>query len=436
MKRPIMIVLLTIALTLVCLGIGAVAFFRMNDGFRINDPFDRLNISSVLEEDETLEVDADEPLTLTVKNAAGNVTVTGGDVDEVQVHVVKTAYDSTQARADEEVKTIKYTIDQNGNDITLKYELPKSMNFSNNINTVDFIVTVPIETAVTVDTGFGEVSVTGTKGDADLKNDFGDVTAQNLEGALSVETNSGTVEAVSIDAGSKDIELNSDFGNIILEQASAANITFDSNSGKVTLQDVNVTGDFYSKSDFGDTKFENGSASSITIESNSGKVQLAKIRVTELVKVDDDFGDITLTQVSAASYDLHTNSGTITVNGARGQLKAYTDFGNLEITNATSVTLDLDTNSGSIEFDGSLGEGPHLVNSDFGNITLVIPADSELNVDLKTNFGKIKSDLPITVLLTESSNGSGDEISGTINGGGGQLTVTANSGNITINAVK
>jgi len=436
MKRPIVIVLLTIALTFVCLGIGAVVFFAANGGFQINAPFDRLNISSVQEEDKTLKVDTEKPLTLNVESAAGDVTITGGDVETVQVHVVKTAYDSTQARADEEVKTVRYTIDQNGNDITLKYELPRSMNFNNNINTVDFIVTVPTETTVAVDTGFGEVSVSGTNGDADLRNDFGDVTAQNIEGALSVQTNSGTVEATSIKAGNKDIDLRSDFGNIILEQATAANITFQSNSGKVTLQEVNATGDFFSKSDFGDTKYENSSAASITVESNSGKVQLTKVRVTELVKVDDDFGDITLTQVSAASYDLHTNSGKITVDGAKGELKAHTDFGNLEITNADPVILDLNTKSGSIEFDGSLGEGPHLVNSDFGNITLVIPADSELNVDLKTDFGRIKSDIPITVTLTESSSDSSDEISGTVNGGGGQLTVTANSGNITINAVK
>jgi hypothetical protein len=38
--------------------------------------------------------------------------------------------------------------------------------------------------------------------------------------------------------------------------------------------------------------------------------------------------------------------------------------------------------------------------------------------------------------LTGSSNDSGDQINGTINGGGGQLTVQTNSGSININAVK
>ena len=178
MKRPIVIVLLTIALTLVCLGIGAVVFFAANGGFPTNNPFNVRNISSTLEESKTFKVDPEKPLILKVANAAGDVTVTGADVDTVQVKVVKTAYDSSQARADAEVKNIKYTIEQTGSTITLTYELPKSMNFNNNINTVDFIVTVPNEIKVDVDNNFGEVSVTDTNGPVDIKNDFGDITLE------------------------------------------------------------------------------------------------------------------------------------------------------------------------------------------------------------------------------------------------------------------
>src|SRR5215211_7718508 len=112
MKRPIVIILLVAAMTLVCLGIGAVIFFTANSGFPTNNPFDVRNISSQLEESKTLKVDAEKPLTLKVATAAGNVTITGADVDTVQVKVVKTAYDSSQARADQEVKGIKYSIKQ------------------------------------------------------------------------------------------------------------------------------------------------------------------------------------------------------------------------------------------------------------------------------------------------------------------------------------
>ncbi|MBK9603054.1 MAG: hypothetical protein IPO36_14635 [Anaerolineales bacterium] len=63
MKRPIVITLLVLALLFVLTGIGAVIFFTVNGGFPTNSPFDRNNVSSVVEESKTLKVDADKPLT-------------------------------------------------------------------------------------------------------------------------------------------------------------------------------------------------------------------------------------------------------------------------------------------------------------------------------------------------------------------------------------
>jgi DUF4097 and DUF4098 domain-containing protein YvlB len=430
MKRPIVITLLVVALALVCVGIGAVFYFA--NGFPSNNPFDVRNISSQLEESKTLKVDASKPLTLKVTDDAGDVTITGADVDTVEVTVIKTAYDSTQARADEEVKGIKYTIEQTGSTITLKYELPKSMNFNNNVNTVEFIVTVPHETTVDVNTSFGEVSVASTKGTVDIKNSFGDVALENIEGALSVQTNSGEVNAISITAGDENIDLSSDFGGITLEKAGGRDITLDSNSGTITLSEVRATGDLTSNTDFGNTKFENGSADSLHVETNSGKVSLVKINISKEIFVKDDFGDIELEQALAASYDMHANSGSITVDGAKGKLKASSDFGNITVTNAQAVTLTIETNSGTVEFSGTLGVGPHFVKSDFGGIDINLPTDAKLTVDLKTDFGNIKSDLPVTVIVNGGSSSDGDQIAGDINGGGEQLTVQANSGNINI----
>jgi len=302
MKRPIVIVLLTIALTLVCLGIGAVIYFA--NGFQTNNPFDKRNISSVVEENKTLKVDTEKPLILNVTSDSGDVTVTGAEVDIVQIKAVKTAYDSSQARADEDVKGVKYTIEQIGNTVTIKYELPKSANFGNNVNTVDFIVIVPVETTVDANTHFGEVSVANTKGNVNVKNDFGDVTAENIEGALTVKTNSGEVTATSIMAGSENIDLSSDFGSVTLKKASAKDIMLDSNSGTITLSEIRATGDITTNTDFGNTKFENGSADSLHTETNSGKVSLVKITVKKQIFIKDDFGDIDLEQSFAASYDL------------------------------------------------------------------------------------------------------------------------------------
>jgi DUF4097 and DUF4098 domain-containing protein YvlB len=185
-------------------------------------------------------------------------------------------------------------------------------------------------------------------------------------------------------------------------------------------------------SHFGTVRFDSGSAASLTASTKSGAVELTSVDISGTLAVRDDFGEINLEQVHAQSYDLQTNSGSITVDGAQGTVKADTGFGNITIQNAENTTLTLNTKSGAIHFTGSLGEGPHTVHSDFGEVTLTIPADSALNVDFQTDFGKVRSDLPVTMTLT----GDIDQAhqTGTINGGGSQLSASTKSGDITVKA--
>jgi hypothetical protein len=240
MKRAIILTLLTAALLLVLGGIAAVIFFAARgngDFFRGGtQPF------ATIEESKTVKVDVKNPLTLKVIDDAGAVTVVGADVKTVEVKVVKTAHDRTQNGAEKEVKTIKYKIEQSGNTLTISYKLPKTTVFDVGLDTVDFTVTVPIETSVDIDSNLGDVGVSSIKGDAVILNDFGQVKVDNIEGAVSASSNSGEVSATSIKAGGETIELNSDFGAVSLRNASGSNITLDSNSGTITLREVRATG--------------------------------------------------------------------------------------------------------------------------------------------------------------------------------------------------
>ena len=193
MKRAIILTLLTAALLLVLGGIAAVIFFAARgngDFFRGGtQPF------ATLEESKTIKVDVKNPVMLKVIDDAGSVTVVGADVKTVEVKVVKTAHDRTQNGAEKEVKTIKYNIEQSGNIVTLKYELPTKTIFDQNLNTVDFTITVPNETTVNIDNNLGEVGISNLKGNAEIVNDFGEVKVDTIEGAVSASTNSGNVDA-------------------------------------------------------------------------------------------------------------------------------------------------------------------------------------------------------------------------------------------------
>lgn len=424
MKRTIVIILLAVALLFVLAGIGAVVFFGI--GGR-NMVFNPTLVYATKEENRTLNTDG--PVTLDVRDDAGSVTVTGGEDDQVTVKVVKTGAASTQAGAERDLQNIKYEIKQTGNTVSLIYDLT-SMSVNDDVDTVDFIVTVPMETTVSVNSGFGEVSISDTDGDVDIENSFGAVTVQNVQGALTVVTQSGQVRAVSVNGGREDISLSSGFGNVLLEKASGGEIRLESQSGMLEMKDVRASGPVEMITDFGDADFTTGSADELTVETNSGQVTLSRLNIQGLLTVTDEFGTIELNQVNADSYDLETNSGSVTVDGAQGNVKAHSGFGSVILTNAENVTIDLNTQSGSVDFEGSLGEGPHSVHSDFGEIILSLPADSALDVDLQTDFGTIKSDIPITVIL--SGDAEKNRQTGTMNEGGAQLTVETGSGGISI----
>lgn len=426
MKRPIVIVLLTLALVFVLAGIGAVLFFASRNISISGIDFDGPRVSVSAEESETLEVDG--PVSLKVVDDAGDVSITGADVEEVSISITKTGVGRNQAQAEEVLNSIDYEIEQNGNSITLTFDYPKANTTIN--QQVDFVVTVPFETTVDVKAAFGELSVSDIQGDVVLKNEFGDITAARVDGTLEVDTKSGNIELKTIKAGSKDVDIYSGFGSTSLEQVSGANITIESKSGKLDLENVRATKDMNLFTEFGNLDFVTGSAARLEARTNSGSIKLTAVTVAGELILRDEFGDITLKQVKAASYDVESNSGSITVDGVKGSLRAHTGFGNIDIMNAEDVTLDLDTNSGSIEFSGVLGEGPHTVHSDFGDIELNLPADSALTIDIKTQFGRITSDIPITVTLTgEIKQG---QQTGTINGGGAEIKVDTNSGNISL----
>ncbi|HVF25543.1 MAG TPA: DUF4097 family beta strand repeat-containing protein [Anaerolineales bacterium] len=427
MKRPFVITLLIVALALVCAGTLAVVFF----GFGVGPPTNLFDVERVsATADESKSYTTEGPTSLQVQNDAGDVSVVSGEGDEIIVQATKTAWGSTQAEAEKALEKVKYQVTKKGNELVIVFKLEKNRFTENRPDSVDFIITVPSEIKVSVDSSFGSIDLTGTQGDASLNSEFGDISVNTIDGALNVTTQSGIVTAKSVNAGSGDVFLQSGFGRLTLEKVIAGKIHVESESGVLELNDVRASSDMELYTQFGNVTFEKGSARQLTITTESGKVALASLNITGALVVNDQFGNIVLQQVNAKSYDLDTESGTIEADGISGAVKAHSGFGSITISNGENVTLDLNTESGTVSYEGTLGKGPHKIHSDFGEISIGLPPDIGLNVDLKTEFGKIKSAIPVSITVTEDLNEN--HLIGTLNGGGDEFKVTTESGSIVI----
>ena len=398
--------------------------------FRSYSPF---TVTATTTEVKTLTVAG--PANLSVENDMGNITVQTGSDGQVNVKADKTIWGNTEADAQAALKDLKVVIVQNGNDITITVQQPTQVGafgIEPGGGRVKFTITVPKETAATLHSSNGDVSLDGTTGNADLQSDFGAITATNITGNLLGKSSNGSVTARSI-TSTGPVTLSSDFGDVKLDTAKGSDVTASSNNGKITLANVTAGGLLNANNQFGDIDISNSQAASAQVKSNNGTLKLDKSNIAGAPGLHSDFGTLVLTDVVAGSYDLTTQNGKIGVDGAQGTIKAHSDYGDVSVSNARNATIDLSSNNGAVTFSGSLAAaGPQSLSSDFGNIQVTLPADAALNVDLQTDSGKISSDFSLTIKGAPDDN----HWVGSINGGGAMLTVKTNNGNIDLQSPK
>jgi hypothetical protein len=158
-------------------------------------------------------------------------------------------------------------------------------------------------------------------------------------------------------------------------------------------------------------------------EDNSG-VQIRTSRSSSLA--GSESVDIEVFVPADARLRLDTGAGNIQVEGVQGTIRAHTGAGNVEVWGAAGP-ITLDTGAGNIDYDGE-PQGEATFDSGAGNITLRLPADANLAIDLETGIG----DINLGGFAVEGDT-SGTEVGGTIGTGEG-ATIKAESGvgNITL----
>ena len=380
------------------------------------------------ESEEEWQFEVGEISEISLESSGGDVTFEASQTDQILVTAHKTAWHSTKTKAQAELEDLSVTVTQTGNKIAIKYRREPAVFIfgTQQIDTVDFIISVPEGIKITAQTDYGEVGSSGAIGDSSLSTDFGNIELSGAVGNLEVLSKSGDITVENVKGADVQIDLSSDFGEIELSRSSANSIVVHSNSGAILLQDVNASGLINLSSDFGKLEFSGGSMEILEINANSGKIVLSDLQVESNLTAHTDFGDILLETVTADLYDLDTNSGKIEIQVLGGDIKAYSDFGDLEIQSSQPATIDLFTKSGSVDYTGPLGIGPHNLVTDFGDISMYLPQDTAITFDLETDFGKLKTEFPITL----EGDVKPDHWSGTINDGGAALSATTNSGDI------
>jgi DUF4097 and DUF4098 domain-containing protein YvlB len=431
--------LIASVLIVVLIGLCGASLFATWQGIRMAQDsglrfrgFGVNRVSAQATEEKNLKVNG--PANLNVENSFGNISVKAGPDGQVNVTAEKTAWGNNDADAQVALKDLKVVIKQDGDTIRVSVQQPADVDMLHigpGMGSVKFTISVPQRTVATLHSSNGDVLLDGTTGDADVQSNFGDVTITNVTGDVLGKSNNGKVTALKL-ASKEKITLSSDFGAVTLDQATGSDVSVSSSNGRLDIKNVKASGLLKASSQFGSIEVADSQAKTMEFKSSNGGLKLENLDVDGEISAESNFGSLTLSEVDAKTYDLNTQNGKISLDGAQSTIKVHSDFGSIEVLNARDASIDLSSNNGAVTFSGSLSSGPHIIKSSFGNITILLPADSALNVELETDFGKIVSDFRIAI----SGEIDSKHWNGTINNGGATLTAKTNNGNITLHSSK
>ncbi len=181
------------------------------------------------------------------------------------------------------------------------------------------------------------------------------------------------------------------------------------------------------KTSGGDIRLGELDGSAIT-RTSSGSIEITTAKGQ--VEVKNSGGDVRIVSVDGETV-ASTSSGSIVIKVAKGKVDARNSGGKIEVNEARDVVL-AHTSSGTIIV--GLAAQPkadsHLEVSG-GDIKVTLPRSAAIDVDARSNGGKVVSAFPVTSIVPgEPKPGA---LRGKINGGGSTLTLRASSGDIRLN---
>ena len=413
---------------------------------------------------------------LRVEHSQGNITFHTQAKNEVAVHAsIKCSADRVE-EAREGCDRIKISMDESSSGVSVRTELPRGGFFEGRhtlswaIN-VDVVMpeTAPLEVRSTfgsvsvtdlhapaniavnngsvtfiggrgrqrIENSFGNVEVSRNDGDVTIVNSNGHVTASDVTGALDLRDNFGEIRAsnigkrLDVNAGNGNvtatnvggaINISDSFGKVTVRDAKA-DVTVRNQSGAVEATDVTGTADL--RTTFGAVRFSR-IGKGLTVHAESSEI--TGDTVSGPAAVDTSFGAIDLRAVKGTAR-MTAQSANVRASDIGGEVYAKTTFGGVTVEDAAGpITVDDQSGSISVRAKTSKKCQPISLNTSFGPIKVAVAQGVGYDVAARVSFGQISSQLPIVV----SGQVGGESLTGKIAGGGCELKLVDQSGNIDI----
>jgi len=158
-------------------------------------------------------------------------------------------------------------------------------------------------------------------------------------------------------------------------------------------------------------------------------------------------GDISVQVPSSTALKLKTMTGTVTVDGVRGEIEANSLNGQVKVLNCEGSVIAHSLNGSVTVSLNRVDAKPMAFSTMNGDIDVTMPADTKARLRLKNDHGEVWSDFEMKLEATPKvESGRQDDgkyklkfektVTGTINGGGPEISFTTLNGQIRIRQKK
>jgi|SRR5271157_1093177 len=213
--------------------------------------------------EKTLQVSG--PVDLEVLTHSGDVTVRAGSSGSVLIRGKIFVNDRwLMGKREGDVHEIEQhpPIRQEGNSVRIDYLNVRDVS-------VDYEITVPVDTTVRTHSGSGDQIIEGTHGNVDVQTGSGDVKLAHLTGNVRLQTGSGDVRAREI-AGA--VKGGAGSGDIEVQETGSGDIDLHTGSGNIEVR--GIQGGFHAEAGSGDITAEGTQRGAWEIRTGSGNVRL------------------------------------------------------------------------------------------------------------------------------------------------------------------
>lgn len=229
-------------------------------------------------------VDVRPGTTFDIDNVNGSIKVSGWDQPRVRIHAVKRVKSRDTGAAQQAMKALRIEVRQTDRSLRVDTVYPKKNDLGlfdalfgggSNVNSsVQYEISVPRSTNLSVDTVNGAIRIRDVSGELDLDTTNGKINVANCSGSVEASTTNGgiDVELVSVSRG-RDMEFSTTNGRISLTVPStlAADINAATTNGSVR-SDLPLTATRVSRTSIRGTL--NGGGPEIRLRTTNGGIDI------------------------------------------------------------------------------------------------------------------------------------------------------------------